>query len=136
MNWYVVHLLFAQQDKAGSSSFRCESCHVLFHAPSALVAYDKGVAWAGSHIEGTSFQFVGVEHIRDLDEEQPTDGTEINGEFFEEENIWQRKDEFIPEKMQIPAIVWERDSDTPIIEMMSEEKVQNLKQFFGTDSPG
>jgi hypothetical protein len=132
MRWYVVHLLFAQLPKEEKSSVKCESCHVLFHAPSALAAYDKGVTWAQSHIEDTNFQFVGVEHIHSLDDD-PADGTEVGGSFFDEENIWERKSEFIPEKENIPAIMWEVNMDVPVGELMTEKQKKDIKEIFGED---
>jgi hypothetical protein len=133
MRWYVVHLLFAQLPKDEKSSGKCESCHVLFHAVSALAAYDKGVAWAQSHIEDTNFHFVGVEHIHSLDDDPPVDGTEIGGSFFDEENIWERQGEFIPEKENIPAIMWEANSGIPVGELMTEKQKKDIKEIFGED---
>jgi hypothetical protein len=106
---------------------------VLFHASSALAAYDKGVAWAQSHIKDTKFHFVGVEHIHSLDDDQPVDGTEIGGSFFDEENIWERKSEFIPEKENIQAIMWEANRDVPVGDLMTEKQKKDIKEIFGED---
>lgn len=130
MQWYVVWLMFAQKPKEGKRGVKCESCQVLIEAPSALAAYDKGIVWAQSHVEDSSFHFLGVEHIHSLDGEQPGDGTEIGGSFFDEEDVWERRDELIPEKSKIPSIVWEQNMDVPIGELMTEEQKQEIKEIF------
>jgi hypothetical protein len=130
MKWYVVHLLFAQTPKQGQRSVKCESCQVLIEALSALNAYDKGIVWAKSHVENTNFHFIGIEHIHILDDEQPIDGTEIGGRFFDEEDIWERKGQLIPEKNKIPAIMWEQNKDVPINKLMTDEQKQMLKEIF------
>lgn len=133
MKWYVVFLLFAQKPKKGKRVVKCESCQVLIEAPSALAAYDKGVAWAKSHIQGSKFHFLGIEHIHSLDDEKPEDGTEIGGIFFDKKDVWERKDELIPEKSKISAIMWEQNMDVPIGELMTEEQKQTIKEVFEED---
>jgi hypothetical protein len=130
MRWYVVHLLFAQKPKEGKQRVKCESCQVLMEAPSALIAYDKGIMWAQSHIKDHNFDFLGIEHIHSLDDEQPTDGTEIGGSFFDRKDVWKRRSELIPEKNKIPAILWEQSRDVPVGELMTEKQKQTLKEIF------
>jgi hypothetical protein len=130
MRWYVVYLLFAQQPREGERSVKYESCQVLIEAPSALIAYDKGCVWAQSHVKDNNFHFLGIEHIHSLDDEQPVDGTEIGGSFFDEEDVWERRGELAPEKSKIAAIMWEQNSDVTIGEMMTEKQKQTLKEIF------
>jgi hypothetical protein len=132
--WYRADLLFAQLPKEGKQSVKCETCNVLFKASSAVEAYDKAIRWATSHVEEDSlFQFLGVEHISDIGEEQPGDGTEIAGAFYDDENVWERKDELIPEKSQIPAIMLEQNKDVPVGELMTEKQKRDIKEIFGED---
>jgi hypothetical protein len=133
MKWYVVHLLFAQLPEVENQTVKCESCCVLFEALSAVAAYDKGLVWASSYMEGTLFHFVGIEHIHRLGDEKPGDGTEIDGSFFDDEDVWERKDELIPERNKIPAIIWEQNCDVPIGELMTEKQKENLKEIFGEE---
>ena len=130
MNWYLVDLLFAQPESKNEENVMCETCQVLFSAPSALVAYDKGTSWAAEHIEGREFKFVGVEYIQSVNEE-PADGVEVGGRFYESEDMWQRKDELIPEKNDIRVIMWEQNSDVPIGEMITEQQLNAAKRIFG-----
>src|SRR5678815_3258492 len=109
--WYRADLLFAQLPKEGKLRVKCETCNVIFEASCAVEVYDKAVGWAAEHVDNSLFQFVGVEHISDIGEEQPSDGTEIGGAFFDDENVWERKDELIPEKSKITAIMWEQNRD-------------------------
>lgn len=136
MPWYVVYLLFAQKPKKGKRAVKCKSCQVLIEAPSALVAYDKGIVWAQSHVEDSNFHLLGIEHIHSLDDEQPGDGTEIGGSFFNKKDVWKRKDKLIPEKSKIRAIVWEQNMDVPISELMTEKQKQNIREIFeeGSDA--
>ena len=128
--WYVADLLFAQLPMPGERRVACESCHVLFNASSALEVYDRSATWAESHIEGTPFHFVGVTHIRSLDDSQPTDGTEIGGQFFDDVDVWERKDELIPNRHEIPVVVWEQNPDTPIGDLMTSDQKKQLKNIF------
>ncbi len=133
MNWYVVDLLFAQTESDATGNFLCETCQILFSAPSALAAYDRGVSWAAEHTADGQFQFVGVEHIHSLDDE-PKDGVEIGGTFYESEDVWQRKSELIPEKAELTAIRWEENGDVPLGELMDDKRKDVLKRALeGTD---
>jgi len=131
--WYIADLLFAQLPVPGEERVTCESCNVLLEAPSALDVYDKAATWAESHIEGTAFQFLGITHIHSLSDSQPNDGTEIGGQFFDDANVWERRDELIPDKNQIPVIIWEQNPETPIGDMMTAEQKKQLKQIFRSD---
>ena len=135
MNWYVVYLLFAQPENIDEENVMCETCQVLFSAPSALAAYDKGISWATEHIEEGDFQFIGIEHIQSLSE-APADGVEIGGSFYESKDVWQNKSELIPEKDAIPAIMWEQNSDVPVGELMTEKQINVAKRIFGETEGG
>jgi hypothetical protein len=131
--WYRADLLFAQLPKESKPSVKCESCNVLFKALSAVEAYDKAVRWAATHVEDSIFQFVGVEHIQHLGEERPGEGSEIAGAFFDDENVWERKNELIPEKSKIPAIIWEQNGDVPIGELRTERQKKDIREIFGEE---
>ncbi len=127
--WYVADLLFAQRSDGESKTVLCESSQVLFEAPTAEAAYDKALAWARQHEQDSAFRFVGVMQIHSLDS-APCDGCEIGGEFFEESGVWERVAEFVPPKEEIPVIILERDSDTPVGELISEETKAVLRRLF------
>ncbi len=128
--WYVVDILFAQPPREDEAIVQCESCDVLFEAPSALIAYDKAVKWAKEKERDDNFKYVGIHHLWFLEEEQPGDGSEIGGNFFEEENLWERVDEFIPDPKEIRTIKAEENPDVPIGDLMSEEDKDRLDQLF------
>jgi len=132
--WYVADLLFAQPAQPEHGTVLCETCDVLLEAGSALEAYDKAIDWAAKHveIENPGFRFIGVRHIHSLSETLPGDGTEIGGTFFEEEAVWSRIDSLIPQKEDIPIIMWEQHMDTPIGELMSEKQERYLKRLPGS----
>ena len=131
--WYVADLLFAQLPAAGVRRVKCESCNVLFEGSSALEVYDKACSWAESHQDDSLFHFVGVEHIHSLDDDTPVDGTEIGGGFFDDEDVWKRKNELIPEKGKIPAIMWEQNPDVPVGDLMTAKQKRDIKKIFGED---
>jgi len=67
----------------------------------------------------------------DVSEERPGDGTEIAGAFFDDEKVWERKDELIPEKSQISAIILEQNKDVPVGKLMTEKQKKDIKEIFG-----
>ncbi|MHC4641536.1 MAG: hypothetical protein ACYS32_07820 [Planctomycetota bacterium] len=131
--WYVVDILFAQPLRKDEATVQCESCDVLFEAPSALIAYDKAVKWAKENEKDNNFKYVGIHHLYSLEEEQPGDGSEIGGNFFEEEDLWERVDEFIPDPKEIRTIKGEENPDVPIGDLMSEEDTKRLEKLFGEE---
>jgi hypothetical protein len=131
--WYRADLLFAQLPNEDKRSVKCETCNVIFEALTASEAYDKAVFWAATHVEDSLFHFVGVEHISCLDESRPGDGTEIGGTFFDDEDVWERQEELIPEKSKIQAIIWEQNSDVPIDKLMTDKQKEDMKRIFGED---
>jgi len=128
--WYVVDILFAQLPKEDETIVQCEACDVLFEAPSGLIAYDKAVKWAKEHERDNNFKYVGIHHLWSLEEEQPGDGSEIGGNFFEEENLWERVDEFIPDPKEIRTIKGEENPDVTIGDLMTEEDKDRLDKLF------
>jgi hypothetical protein len=74
-----------------------------------------------------------LQNQKNLDEEEISDGMEIGGSFFNEENFWERLDEFIPKKEKLQAILWENNSDIPMEKLMTEKEKQNLIEVFGED---
>jgi hypothetical protein len=57
-----------------------------------------------------------------LDDDQPGDGSEIGGRFYEALDIWQRVESLIPKKEEIPVIMWERHPNTPVGELMNPKQ--------------
>jgi hypothetical protein len=131
--WYVVDLLFAQQPEEGQFKVMCESCNVLFEAPSAVEACRKAMSWAKEHSEDAGFALVGIQHVQGLEEERPGDGSEIGGSFHEEIDPWGRKAELIPNLREIPIFRWEGNPDRPIKDLMTDEQVEFFKKIFGED---
>ena len=131
--WYVVDILFAQKSDSGSDVVQCESCNVMFEAPSALIAYEKAEKWGAEHEKDNAFKYVGIHHLWRLDCDTPGEGTEVGGSFFEEEYFWHRIDDFIPDKTEIPTIKLEANSNTPIGELMSDEQKRRLRKVLGEE---
>jgi len=131
--WYVVHLLFAQDPEDGSCTVLCETSQVLFDAASAEAAYARGESWAREHEQDSDFRFVGIEHIQSIVEELG-DGCEVGGRFFEDDDVWQRQSELIPTMDEIPAIMFERNKDRPIGELMTDEQKRLAQRLFKSDS--
>jgi hypothetical protein len=130
--WYRVDLLFAQPAVQIGEPVLCESCNVLFEAQSADEAYEKGVLWAENNVEeNPTFHFVGIENILFLDHMQPGNGSEVGGVFFEE-NIWERKDKFIPQRDALSANFIESNKNTPLNQILTEKQKKLLHQAFGT----
>jgi hypothetical protein len=128
--WYIAFLLFAQLPNDQKRSIKCESCKVLFEAESAIEVYDKSILWAEDYKANNLFKFVGVEHIHKIGDEYPKDGTEICGSLFDDENIWERKDELIPKKHKLTEIIWEQNQNISLKELMTKSQIQNLKDIF------
>ena len=130
MRWYLVWLLFAQLPVEGKRFVMCETSQVLFQAKSGLEAYEKGVAWAKDYEKDNNFRFVGIEHLTSINDDEIADGTEISGKFIRLKDIWQRKDELIPDKFEIGTIKLEENSDTPVGELMTNEQKKKIRQVF------
>jgi hypothetical protein len=125
--WYVVDILFAQKSDCSSEIVQCESCNVLFEAPSALIAYEKAGKWAAEHEKDSAFKYVGICNLKSLDCAAPGEGTEVGGSFFEEKYFWHRINDFIPGKNEIATIALEANPNTPIGELMSDETKKRIK---------
>jgi hypothetical protein len=128
--WYVAHLLFAQKPKKDRHRVKCETCQVLLRASSAIECYDRAVVWAKAHEDEGCFRFVGVQHINSLDEERPDDGTEVAGHFFDAYDVWQKVKKLIPNKRDIPAVMWESHRDAPIRELITPKQNRDLRDIF------
>jgi Domain of unknown function (DUF4288) len=130
--WYVADLLFARPKQENEVSATCETSLVLLEAPTAREAYAKALSWAERHEEEEgqlfSLQFVGVQHLYSLEEEQPGDGSEIGGGFYESEDVWERRDELIPQKEEIPVIRYEAHPDSPMQDLMSEKQQEWVRR--------
>jgi hypothetical protein len=128
--WYVAYLIFAQKPENKRRRFMCESCQVLFRASSALECYDRALTWAKHHEQEGAFRLVGVEHILSLDDEQPGDGSEIGGRFYEAFDVWKRVESLIPKKEEIPSIILEGHPHTPFGELMTPKAKRDLRVIF------
>lgn len=131
--WYVVDIIFAQSPREGTRVVQCESCNVLFEAPSAINACAKAARWGAKHEKDNSFHYVGIRHLWSLDEERPDDGTEIGGAFFEEVDFWDHLDRIIPDANTIPTIKMEENPQTPFKYLISEEAIVKLKRIFNEE---
>lgn len=133
--WYVADLLFAQPKQEGKAAVTCEASQVLLEAPTAREAYAKAIRWAEQHENGEgglfNFRFVGVEHLHSLEEERPGDGSEIGGGFYESPDVWERRDELIPQQSDIPVIRYEANPDSPIGELLTEEQQERIRKVMG-----
>ena len=130
--WYLAEILFADPREDGRRVFFCESCDVLFQAPTAEAAFLKAMDWGRSH-SGESIaamELLGVAHLT-LIGEQLGDGVEICGRFFRKRDVWDRVDRLIPPTERLKSVVWERDKDTPIGELLGKTGVQLAKRVFG-----
>jgi len=124
--WYVVHLLFAGEPEGEDKRALCESCQVLFQAESALAACDRGEAWAREHERESQSKLLGIEWVHRLDQ-APADGVEVGGRFQDIDDPWGRRDQLIPPREELKAVLWE--TDTPIGEMMSDEQLERLSRY-------
>jgi hypothetical protein len=128
--WYRVDLLFAQPPIQSGESVLCESCNVLFEAQSADEAYEKGLSWAENNVQqNPAFHFVGIENIFALDETQPGEGSEVGGIFFEE-NVWERLNEFIPQRSTLNANFLEANKNMPLNEILTQKQKNILHKAF------
>jgi hypothetical protein len=90
-------------------------------------AYNKAMEWGRARAaeEAATMDLLGVSHLTTIDGE-PGDGIEICGRYFRKRDVWDRVHEMVPPPAQLKAIVWERDRDTPIGEMLDKEQVRLL----------
>lgn len=127
--WYVAELLFAQPKADADGSVICETCDVLFEAPSAVEAYEKALQWAAKYeAEPGALAFVGVENLRDL-LDAPADGVEIGGRFFESEGVWERREEIIPARDEISTVKGELHPETKVSELLDDRKRRIWKRL-------
>jgi len=75
----------------------------------------------------------GFEQIHSLDDDAPIDGTEIGSGFFDAEDVWERKDELIPQKDKIAAIMWDRTPMCQFGELTTAKQKRDIREMFGED---
>ena len=131
--WYMSYLLFAAIEPEENGEYVCETCNVLLEALNAEEAYRLAELWSKEH-ESESMKFVGVEWLSSIQEERPGHGDEVAGQYFDQENIWSRVSEFIPEKETMSAFKWEgSNADTPLEELMDDDMKKRLKRVFDSE---
>lgn len=102
----------------------------IVQSKTANEAYDKALIWAKEEEKDNNFKFVGIEHISELLDEEIVHGTEIDGSFFKKKNVWERKDEIIPDKNAIQAIMLEKNQGTPVRELMTDNQKRMMREIF------
>jgi hypothetical protein len=127
--WYLAEILLAEIKTARRRTYICESCNVLFQAPTAAEAYDKAMEWgrARAAAEPRAMDLLGVCHLTTIDDE-PGDGIEISGRFFRKRDVWDQAHRMVPPPEKLNAIFWERNQDTPIGELLDKKGVRLLRQ--------
>jgi len=125
--WYIVELLFAERPANGDDTVLSETCSVLFHADSAMAAYDRGLDWADEHVRDSRLCLVGVIHIHSLNE-APGDGVEIAGSFSERKSPWDRLEEIVPPREQIPVVLLEANLDRPIGDLVDDDTLAAMRR--------
>src|SRR5438270_10361317 len=112
----------------------CESCNVLFEAPTALEAHYKAMEWGRARATELSatMDMLGVSHLTTIDEE-PGSGVEICGHFFRKRDVWERVHKMIPPPEELKAVVWEREQDTPVGELLTKRQVGLLERILSGD---
>jgi hypothetical protein len=136
--WYLAEILLVERPKADRHSHQCESCNVLFDAATALDAYRRAVEWGNEYAAepSSAMQLVGVAHLTTVGEELG-DGVEICGRLFECSGPWDRVAELVPAPQLLKAMLWEKNQDTPLGEILSTEQVARLRRRWATRSePG
>jgi hypothetical protein len=103
--------------------------NVLFQAPTAAEAYQQAMEWGRARATElpASVDLLGVSQLTTIDEE-PGNGVEICGHFFRKRDVWNRDDTMVPPPEELKAIVWERNRDTPVGELLSERQVHLLER--------
>lgn len=128
--WYMSYLLFAAIYPESEGEYVCETCNVLLEATNAEKAYKAAELWAKNR-ESENMRFVGVEELSYIQDDRPGHGDEIAGSFFDEQDIWSRVSEFIPDKNKLNAIRFEgSDANTPIEELIDNQMKNRLKRAF------
>lgn len=120
--WYIADIVLAKKPSEPKPTVVCESCDVLFEAVSAREAYQKALSWAKEYTKEGDFHLLGITSIWDVGDEQPGDGTELSGSFFEEVDPWGRINELIPDPNDIRGIELEDHLDTPVGQLMTDEQ--------------
>lgn len=126
--WYSAVIMLTQPRIPNRRRYFCETCRVLFNAPTANEAYRKAVRW-GEAQEG--MKLLGVTSLYEVGEEIG-DGIEIGGNVFTKLDVWDRKSQIIPNRKELSAIRLENGKETPINQLMSQSKLRSFRQMFGS----
>ena len=111
----------------------CETCNVLLEAKNAEEAYQAAELWAKEH-ETKNMQFVGVEELNYVQDDRPGHGDEIAGSYFDEQDIWSKVAEIIPDKDKLKAIRLEgSDADKTVEELIDSQMKKRLKRAFNAE---
>jgi len=131
--WYLSYLLFAAVQSESEREYVCETCNVLLEALNAEEAYQAAKLWAKEH-ETESMRFVGVEELNYVQDDRPGHGDEIAGSFFDEQDIWSKVSEIIPDKDKLKAIRLEGpDANKPIGDLMNSQMKKRLKRVLDSE---
>lgn len=135
--WYLAEILLAEPQRDEPAAYQCESCDVVFSAPTAAEAYRKAVAWGRAYAARppATMAFLGVSHLSIIGDELG-DGVEVCGRYFKEPDVWSRAEELVPPPAQLAAARWEGGLDTPLDELLDADQVASLKRRFGGPDAG
>lgn len=135
--WYLAEILMAEPKRSGRRMYLCESCNVLFQAASAAEALRKANAWGRAYQDESpgGLRFLGVAHLSDVGEELG-EGVDICGRFFLKNDVWGRTRNLIPPARELKAVRIERNSDTPLGEMMTEHQRRLLRRSYPNQGGG
>ncbi|MEO0836382.1 MAG: hypothetical protein AAFY16_10435 [Cyanobacteria bacterium J06642_3] len=133
--WYMSYLLFAATKPELEGEYVCETCNVLLEAKTAQEAYTAAKLWAKEKdCNNKSMRFVGVEELIYIQDDRPGHGDEIAGSYFDEQNIWSRVSEFIPEKDKLNAVRFEGlDGNKSIGEIIDDQIEKRLKRVLDSE---
>lgn len=124
--------MFAETDTEDGINFSCETCNILLNAPNGEDALKAAQEWAMEYEAENAYRFVGVEELQWLSDERPGHGDELAGMSYQEADVWNRREELIPEKSNLSAIRLEySDRDIPIRELLPDNKIKQLQKYFG-----
>lgn len=128
--WYISYLLFASIQPESDGEYVCETCNVLLEAKNLKEAYQAAELWAKEH-ETKNMRFIGVEELNYVQDDRPGHGDEIAGSYFDEQDIWSKVVEMIPDKDKLQANRLEAsDADKPVEELIDSQMKKRLKRAF------
>jgi hypothetical protein len=132
--WYLAEILFAEPPRPGRAEDQGEASDVVLRAADAAEAYRRAVAWglARAAEPPAAMRLLRVSHLTSIGEELG-DGTEIGGRFFRDRSVWDQIGELIPPPDQLEAVRWEQGRDRPLGELLSPERVAQLRRAWGQE---